>query len=151
MDCGPGVRLSLRLTGPVIEEASFEVRMMPAARAAASALCAVLHGATVAQARGISARAIARLAGLPETSAAVRYVLFAKSAVMKPLLLRAEFAALNVTCTCFAVDESTIRETACRVGACTVADLRCHLPVTMGCGSCRPEVEAILREVPEPD
>ncbi len=147
MDPGPGVRLSLRLDGAVIEAASFEVRAMPAAREAASALCEVLHGATLPQACGISAASIARLARLADDSVGARFAHFAKSAALKPLLQRPEFAALSITCACFSVDEDTIRETARRVGARQVSDLQGHLPVTLGCGNCRPEVEAILRDL----
>jgi NAD(P)H-nitrite reductase large subunit len=110
----------------------------------ASALCDVLIGATLDDVARISAGAVAKLAGLDTPSTATRMVHFAKSAALSPFLGRAAYAGTGIVCVCFGIsgDEirNVIRTQCCR----SVEDVKRHLPASQGCGTCRPEIQALL-------
>jgi len=145
MSAGPGVRLAFRLGADGrIAEARFQTAAFDAARPIAAALCEALVGATVQEAGRISANAMARLAQVPEGSAAARTVFFAKCASLMPFLGRAAYAGSGITCTCFGIETETIRRTIRKHRLKTVDDIRRHLPATSGCGTCRPEIVDLL-------
>lgn len=148
MTSGPGVRLAFRLgAGGEVVEAGFHVRGFEDARPVASALCAAMLGATIADLARISVNAVARLGGVDEGSPAARTIFYAKCAALMPFLGRGVYAGTDVVCTCFSITRAAIRE-AIRAHRCTtVEQLKRHLPASSGCGTCRPDLEELLREV----
>jgi NAD(P)H-nitrite reductase large subunit len=144
---GPGVRIAMALgPGDVILAARFETFSLDAARPAAEALCAALIGSTVDDASHVSLLDVARMGGLAAAAPAARLTHFAKSAALQPLLGRRARHGASLTCTCFQVPTDEIVATIRRHGARTVDELRRHLPVTSGCGTCRPDVQRLLDE-----
>ena len=142
---GPAVRITLRVdTARTIVDARFRVVRFDAARPFAAALCDVLVGAGVEDASRISAGAVARLGGSDVVTHAARTVHFAKSAALQPFLGRAAYAGTGITCVCFGVSTDEIRTIIRAHGCRTVDDVRRHLPATQGCGTCRPDVQALL-------
>lgn len=148
MDSGPGVRVALSLDSDErIARARFVACRFDAARSVASRVCSLLCGATLDEAARLSEEAIARIVGQTAGSAAVRTVHFAKSAALQPLIGRRALGGVHLTCTCFSIETSLIRETARKHDCRTVAELQRYLPVCMGCGTCRPDVEDLLPPV----
>lgn len=144
MDSGPGVRVSLRLDDDVIAEARFETAALPAARPVAEAVCGLLVGATIDDASHVSVIDVARVGSVDPTSVAARTVHYAKSAALQPYLGRRARHGASLTCVCFQVPTSTIAATIRRHRIRTIDDLKRHLPVTTGCGTCRPEVQKLI-------
>jgi bacterioferritin-associated ferredoxin/NifU-like protein involved in Fe-S cluster formation len=147
MDAGPGVRVSLAFDEELrIAAAAFEVRAFDAAREVASALCRAILGATLAQASSLSIPDLARIAGAPERSPAVRTVHFAKSAALLPHLGRAARHGPHLTCICFQVPTERIREAIRARGLTTVDQVKDATKAGSGCGTCRPDLVKLLRE-----
>lgn len=147
MRTGPGVRIALRVgAGGLLTEARFETQAFDGARPVASRLCELLTGATIDEASRISARALARIVGCAEDDRVTRQVAFALGAALTPFLSRGARHAGPMVCTCFSVEESAIRAAVREHGCRTVAEIQEHLPVCMGCGTCRPDVEQLLAD-----
>lgn len=144
MSSGPGVRVSLRFDGDVIREARFETCAFDAARPVAEALCAMIEGGTADDATHVSVMDVARVGGVAGASVAARTVHFAKSAALQTLLGRRARHGTSLTCTCFHVPTHEIVATIRRHRVATIESLRAHLPVTTGCGTCRPDVQKLL-------
>jgi bacterioferritin-associated ferredoxin/NifU-like protein involved in Fe-S cluster formation len=147
MQSGPGVRITLRVdaAGRVVA-AGFETCRLDDARAAASALCGRLCGLELAEASAITVVELAELAGLSPTDPAVRTTHYAKSAALLRLIGRRAHGVPPLVCTCFHVDAPGLRRVIAERGLRTVEDVRRHVPVTTGCGCCRPDVERLLGE-----
>ena len=144
MSSGPGVRVALRFDGDVIREARFETCAFDAARPVAEALCAAIEGGTADDASHVSVMDVARAGGVAPASVAARTVHFAKSAALQTLLGRRARHGTSLTCTCFHVPTHEIVATIRRHRVATIESLRAHLPVTSGCGTCRPDVQKLL-------
>jgi bacterioferritin-associated ferredoxin/NifU-like protein involved in Fe-S cluster formation len=144
MSNGPGVRIALRFDGDVVRRAAFETCALEAARPVAEALCALIEGGTADDASQVSVTDVARVGGVAPASVAARTVHFAKSAALQTLLGRRARHGTSLTCTCFHVPTQEIVATIRRHRVRTVESLRAHLPVTTGCGTCRPEVQKLL-------
>lgn len=146
MAAGPGVRVSFRIDAEAcIAAASFETLACDAARIVASKLCGAVLGGTVFQASAVSIPDLALMAGCDVRDPAVRIVHFAKSAALLPHLGRAAIAGPGITCTCFRVPTETIVEAVERLGLRTPEQVKDATKAGSGCGTCRPQVEAILR------
>jgi bacterioferritin-associated ferredoxin/NifU-like protein involved in Fe-S cluster formation len=143
---GPGVRIALALRGDddVVAEARFETFALDAARPVADALCAAIVGATLDDASRVSLLDVARMGGVAAATPAARLTHFAKSAALQPRLGRRARHGASLTCTCFQVPTAEIVATIRRHRVRTVEDLKAHLPVTTGCGTCRPDVQRLL-------
>ena len=146
LDSGPGVRIALRVdVERIIRAADFQLTAFEAARACAEALCTAIPGASVDDVDRTTARAIARLAGLPDDSAVARSVRFALRGALRAWIAPDARRGGEIVCACFALEReeivAAIREHDLR----TVDDVRAHMPATRGCGTCLPDVEALLR------
>jgi bacterioferritin-associated ferredoxin len=144
MTSGPGVRIALRLRGDVVEEARFETCAFDAARPVAEALCAALAGTSPADASRWTVLDVAQFAGIAPKTPAARIVHFAKSSALQDLFARGVRRRPDVTCTCFHVAQSTIVAAVRTHRVRSIEEIKAHLPVTTGCGSCRPEVQRII-------
>lgn len=150
MSSGPGVRIALRFDGDVIAAARFLTCAFDAARPVAEALCALIEGGTADDASHVSVHDVARAGAVAPTSVAARTVHFAKSAALQTVLGRRARHGTSLTCTCFHVPTHEIVATIRRHRLATIESLRAHLPVTTGCGTCRPEVQKLLDDEAAP-
>lgn len=147
MTSGPGVRFAFRLDAEMcLDEVAFETCGFDDARPVASALCRALLGANVDQASAASIADVARMAGVPEKSAAARTVHFAKSAALLPVLGRRARAGAHITCSCRYVATETIRTAIRDLRLRTVEEVRDATRAGTGCGTCRPELQRLLDE-----
>lgn len=146
MSSGPGVRIALRFDGDVISHARFETCAFDAARPVAEALCALIEGGTADDASHVSVHDVARVGAVAAASVPARTVHFAKSAALQTVLGRRARHGTSLLCTCFHVPEHEVVATIRRHRVATVESLRAHLPVTTGCGTCRPDVQKLLDE-----
>ena len=144
LSSGPGVRIALRFDGDVIARARFETCAFDAARPVAEALCALIEGGTADDASHVSVLDVARVGAVPPASVAARTVHFAKSAALQSLLGRRARHGTSLLCTCFHVPTHEVVATIRRHRVATVESLRAHLPVTTGCGTCRPDVQKLI-------
>jgi bacterioferritin-associated ferredoxin len=145
MTAGPGVRFTLRVDASgQVAEARFETVALDEGRALANALCERLAGSSVAEACAFSLLDVARVAGRGPEDPVVRTVYYARSAALLPFLGRRAPGGPALTCVCFGVTTAALR-TAIRVhGLRTVEEVQRHLPAATGCGTCRPDVAALL-------
>ncbi len=152
VDSAPGLTLRLRIDlDGTIRAARFELLCFDAARAAAAALCEALHGARAADAARTSARAIARLAGLREGHVTARAVHAALRDALRAWCTDAAPRTRPVVCACFGLGADEIVHAITIAGARSLDALRDHVRATQGCGTCRPDVEALLRAHAPPD
>ena len=151
MECGPGVRFALRIgrDGRILA-ACFETAAFDAARPAASRVCEAIVGGTVADASRLSLLDVAALAGLPVRDPVVRTVHFAKSAALLPVLGRHARGGPELTCICFQVPTVTILRAISRHRLATIEDVKARTKAGSGCGTCRPDVERLLRDAAAP-
>jgi NifU-like protein len=147
LDSGPGVRIALRVdVQRRITAARYELSCFDAARACAEAVCATVVGATVDEVDRTTARAVARLAGLPDGSAVARGVHFALRGALRAWIAPSARRGGEILCACFALERDEIVRAIRDHGLTTVDEVRAHMPATRGCGTCRPDVEALLRD-----
>lgn len=148
MSSGPGIRIALRLVADgTIGTARFRVQRFDDAREVAQRLCELLEGATIDEAARTSARALARLTGRDEEDPVPRQVAFALGAALTPFLGRRARHGSAMVCTCFSIEETVIRELAEQHRCASVEELQEHVPVCMGCGTCRPDVRRLIDAV----
>jgi NifU-like protein len=146
LDSGPGVRIALRVdVERTITAARFELRAFDAARACAAALCESVVGATVDDVDRTTARAVARLAGLSDGSAVARRVHFALRGALRAWVEPTARRGGEILCACFALERSEIVDVIRVNDLRTIEDVRARMPATRGCGTCLPDVEALLR------
>ncbi len=128
-----------------VRAARFELTAFAAARTCASALCATVVGAGVEDILRTTQHAVARLAGLPEGSPVARSVHRALRGALRPWTSSAAPPGGGILCACFALPRDTIVTAIRDHDVRTVEELRALLPATRGCGTCLPDVAALLR------
>lgn len=144
MTWGPGVRVSLKLAHDLIVDARFETCALDVARPVAEAMCGLLVGATIDDASHLSVIDVAQVGGVGATTPAARTVHYAKSAALLPHLGRRAGHGASLTCACFHVPTETIVAAIRKHRVRTVEELKLLMPVTTGCGTCRPEVQRLI-------
>ncbi len=145
MQSGPGVRVAVRLdTQLCVAVARFRTCSFDDAREVASTLCGVMLGGTLEEVSRISAAALARLCGRSAGDRAARTVFYAKSDALKLFLGRRSLSGPDVVCTCFGISGAEIRDTIRRHRLVTVEEVKRYIPASAGCGTCRPDIEAML-------
>jgi NifU-like protein len=151
--CGDALKLFLKVdkeTGRIVD-ASFQTFGCASAIASSSALTELVKGKTLDEAMGVSNQEIAEfLGGLPDEkmhcSVMGREALEAAIANYKgeaPPVHEGE----KVVCKCFDVSEEKIRKVAIDNHLTTVDEITNFTKAGGGCGECRPDIEAILRDI----
>ncbi len=151
--CGDALKLYLQVdkeTGKIID-AKFQTFGCASAIASSSALTELIKGKTLDEALKISNQDIAEfLGGLPKEkmhcSVMGREALEAAVADYRgqPFEVKEEG---KVVCKCFDVTEEKIRKVAMENHLTTVDEITDYTKAGGGCGECRPEIEAILRDI----
>ncbi len=152
--CGDALRLTLRLdkkTGR-ITDAKFQTFGCASAIASSSVLTEIIKGKTIAEARRITNMDIAKeLGGLPPEKM--------HCSVMGREALEAAIASYmgerpvppaekeEYVCKCFEVSEEKIRKVIIENHLTTVEDVTNFTKAGGDCGSCIPEIEAILMDI----
>jgi NifU-like protein len=160
--CGDALRLTLKIdkdTGKIID-AKFQTFGCASAIASSSALTELLKGKTLDEAEKITNQDIAEfLGGLPKEkmhcSVMGQEALEAAIASYKGEQKPAETEE-RIVCKCFDVSEEKIRRVAIENHLTTVEEISDFTKAGGGCGTCIPDIEAILKdmwalkEVPKP-
>lgn len=151
--CGDALRLTLKVdkeTNRIID-AKFQTFGCASAIASSSALTELIKGKTLDEALQISNQDIADfLGGLPKEkmhcSVMGREALEAAINNYKgiPTIVEEEG---RVVCQCFNVTEEKIRKVAMENHLTTVDDITNYTKAGGGCGECKSEIEAILRDI----
>lgn len=151
--CGDALKLTLKVdkdTGRIID-AKFQTFGCASAIASSSALTELLKGKTLDEAQEISNKDIADfLGGLPEEKM--------HCSVMGQEALNAAIAGYRgeapvpesgerVICKCFDVTEEKLRKVIMENRLTTVDDVTNYTKAGGGCGTCIPDIEAILRDI----
>jgi len=151
--CGDALKLYLKVdkeTGKIID-AKFQTFGCASAIASSSALTELVKGKTLDEALEISNQDIAEfLGGLPEEkmhcSVMGREALEAAIANYKGEAPRLHEEG-NVICKCFDVTEEKIRKVAIENHLTTVDEITNFTKAGGGCGECKPNIEALLRDI----
>ncbi len=151
--CGDALRLTLKIdkeTNRIID-AKFQTFGCASAIASSSALTELVKGKTVDEALQISNQDIADfLGGLPQEkmhcSVMGREALEAAIAHYRGIPVPVEEAG-EVLCKCFDVAEEKIRKVAIENHLTTVEEITDYTKAGGGCGECRGEIEALLRDI----
>jgi NifU-like protein len=151
--CGDALRLTLKVdreTNKIID-AKFQTFGCASAIASSSALTELIKGKSVDEALQISNQDIAEfLGGLPQEkmhcSVMGREALEAAVADYKGVPQTVEEEG-KVLCKCFNVTEEKIRKVAIENHLTTVDEITDYTKAGGGCGECRGEIEAILRDI----
>jgi NifU-like protein len=151
--CGDALRLTLKVdreTNKIID-AKFQTFGCASAIASSSALTELIKGKSVDEALQISNQDIAEfLGGLPQEkmhcSVMGREALEAAVADYKGVPQAVEEEG-KVLCKCFNVTEEKIRKVAIENHLTTVDEITDYTKAGGGCGECRGEIEAILRDI----
>ncbi len=160
--CGDALRLTLKIdkdTGKIVD-AKFQTFGCASAIASSSALTELLKGKTLDEAEKITNQDIAEfLGGLPKEkmhcSVMGQEALEAAIASYKGEQKPAETEE-RIVCKCFDVSEEKIRRVAIENHLTTVEEISDFTKAGGGCGTCIPDIEAILKdmwalkEVPKP-
>jgi len=151
--CGDALRLFLKVdkeTGKIID-AKFQTFGCASAIASSSVLTELIKGKTIDEALKVTNKDIAEfLGGLPDEkmhcSVMGREALEAAIANYKgePLPVHEEG---KLVCKCFDVTEEKIRKVAIENHLTTVDEITNFTKAGGGCGECKPEIEAILRDI----
>lgn len=151
--CGDALKLFLKIekdTGKILD-AKFQTFGCASAIASSSALTELVKGKTLDEALKISNQDIAEfLGGLPEQKM--------HCSVMGQEALEAAIANYrgekyekkeegNLICKCFDVTEEKIRKVAIENHLTTVDEITNFTKAGGGCGECKPNIEAILRDI----
>ncbi len=151
--CGDALRLTLKIdkeTNRIID-AKFQTFGCASAIASSSALTELIKGKTLDEALQISNQDIADfLGGLPKEkmhcSVMGREALEAAVNNYKGIPTAVEEEG-RVVCQCFNVTEEKMRKVAIENHLTTVDDITNYTKAGGGCGECRSEIEAILRDI----
>ncbi|MEW6585402.1 MAG: Fe-S cluster assembly protein NifU [Nitrospirota bacterium] len=151
--CGDALRLTLKIdkeTGK-ITDARFQTFGCASAIASSSALTELIKGKTVDDALKISNQDIADfLGGLPKEkmhcSVMGKEALEAAVANYRGIPIAVEEEG-KVVCECFNVTEEKIRKVAMENHLTTVDEITDYTKAGGGCGECRSDIEAILRDL----
>jgi NifU-like protein len=151
--CGDALRLTLKIDKPSnrITDAKFQTFGCASAIASSSALTELIKGKTIDEALTISNQDIADyLGGLPKEkmhcSVMGREALEAAIANFKGEKKTPETEE-RIVCECFEVSEEKIRKVAVESHLTTVEDITDYTKAGGGCGSCIPDIEAVLKDV----
>jgi NifU-like protein len=151
--CGDALRLTLKIdkeTDKIID-AKFQTFGCASAIASSSALTELIKDKTIEEALQISNQDIAEfLGGLPQEkmhcSVMGREALEAAVADYKGIPKEVEEEG-KLVCKCFNVTEEKIRKVAIENHLTTVDEITDYTKAGGGCGECKPEIEAILRDI----
>jgi len=151
--CGDALRLSLKIdkeTNKIID-AKFQTFGCASAIASSSALTELVKGRTLDEALQITNQDIAEfLGGLPKEkmhcSVMGREALEAAIANYKGIPIPVEEEG-RLICKCFDVTEEKIRKVAIENHLTTVDEITDFTKAGGGCGECRTDIEAILRDI----
>ncbi len=151
--CGDALRLTLKIdkdTGKIID-AKFQTFGCASAIASSSALTELLKGKTLDEAEKITNQDIAEfLGGLPKEkmhcSVMGQEALEAAIASYKGEQKPAETEE-RIVCKCFDVSEEKIRRVAIENHLMTVEEISDFTKAGGGCGTCIPDIEAILKDI----
>lgn len=151
--CGDALRLTLKVdrdTNKIID-AKFQTFGCASAIASSSALTELIKGKTVDEALQISNQDIADfLGGLPKEkmhcSVMGREALEAAIAHYRGVPVQVEEEG-KVICKCFNVTEEKIRKVALENHLTTVDEITDYTKAGGGCGECKGDIEAILRDI----
>jgi len=152
MICGDALRLTLKIdkeTNKIID-AKFQTFGCASAIASSSALTELIKGKTLDEALKISNQDIAEyLGGLPKEkmhcSVMGREAL--ESAIEDYKGEKEPRVEEKIICKCFEVSEEKIRKVAIENRLTTVEEITNYTKAGGGCGTCIPEIEAILRDI----
>ncbi len=151
--CGDALKLFLKVdkeTGKIID-AKFQTFGCASAIASSSVLTELIKGKTIDEALKVTNKDIAEfLGGLPDEkmhcSVMGREALEAAIANYKGEALPAHEEG-KLVCKCFDVTEEKIRKVAIENHLTTVDDITNFTKAGGGCGECKPDIEAILRNI----
>ncbi|MFO0754482.1 MAG: Fe-S cluster assembly protein NifU [Thermodesulfovibrionales bacterium] len=151
--CGDALKLTLKIdkeTGRIVD-ARFQTFGCASAIASSSALTELVKGKTLEDALKLSNKDIADfLGGLPDEK--MHCSVMGKEALEAAISSYRGVVALpesgeRVVCKCFDVTEEKLRKVIIENHLTTVADVTNYTKAGGGCGSCIPDIEAILREI----
>lgn len=155
ISCGDALKLSLKIdkeTGKIID-AKFQTFGCASAIASSSALTELIKGKTLDEAQKITNQEIADyLGGLPKEKmhcsvmgqeALEAAIADYKGEAPKP----AAEAHERIVCKCFDVSEEKIRRVAMENHLTTVEEITNFTKAGGGCGTCIPDIEAMLRDI----
>ncbi len=129
----------------VIQAAGYELIRFDAAAPCARAVCDAVVGAPAADVDRTTVRAISELAALEPGSPIARAVHAALRGALRPWVAPTSRRGGEIVCACFALERDEVVATIRRHALRTVDEVREHLPATRGCGTCRPDIERLLR------
>lgn len=151
--CGDALKLTLRIDKETsrITDAKFQTFGCASAIASSSALTELIKGMTIEQALRITNKDIAEfLGGLPKEkmhcSVMGREALEAAIANYRGVAKTPEVHE-RIVCKCFEVSEEKIRRIAIENRLTTVDDITNYTKAGGGCGFCKPDIEAILKDI----
>ncbi len=151
--CGDALKLTLRIDKSTqrITDAKFQTFGCASAIASSSALTEMIIGKTLDEAQKITNKDIANyLGGLPDEkmhcSVMGKEALDAAVADYKGLQ-KPDHAEERIICKCFDVSEEKIRKVALENHLTTTEEITNYTKAGGGCGSCIPDIEAILKEI----
>lgn len=151
--CGDALKLTLKIDKETqrIIDAKFQTFGCASAIASSSALTEMIIGKTLEEAQKISNKEIADyLGGLPDEkmhcSVMGKEALDAAIANYKGVQ-KASYADEKIICKCFDVSEEKIRKVALENHLTTPEEITNYTKAGGGCGTCIPEIEALLKEI----
>lgn len=150
--CGDALRLTLKIDKETnrILDAKFQTFGCASAIASSSALTELIKGKTIDDALKISNQDIAEyLGGLPKEkmhcSVMGREAL--EAAIENYRGEEKPRVEENIVCKCFEVSEEKIQKVAIENHLTTVEEITNYTKAGGGCGTCSPDIEAILRDI----
>lgn len=151
--CGDALKLTLKIDKETdrITDAKFQTFGCASAIASSSALTEIIKGMAIEQASRITNKDIAEfLGGLPKEK--MHCSVMGREALEAAISsYRGEAKAPEVheriICKCFEVSEEKIRRVAIENRLTTVDDITNYTKAGGGCGFCKPDIEAILKDI----